>query len=110
MPKIAAVSERIWSLATTFSNLFRRIMPMKNRRSPLDGFEDLSSVMRSIDGIQKPRYVSDIFTIPVNYFHYKKSLSYHYMIRNHSKKCLITKKPRLVAVRHPPLSNSLTIY
>uniref|UniRef100_A0A0K0CXH4 Uncharacterized protein n=1 Tax=Angiostrongylus cantonensis TaxID=6313 RepID=A0A0K0CXH4_ANGCA len=43
-------------------------MPMKNRRSPLDGFEDLSSVMRSIDGIQKPRCVSDIFLIPANYY------------------------------------------
>ncbi|KJH46666.1 hypothetical protein DICVIV_07274 [Dictyocaulus viviparus] len=33
----------------------KRVLPMKIRRSPLDGFEDLSSVMRSIDGIQKPR-------------------------------------------------------
>ncbi|VDO32842.1 unnamed protein product [Heligmosomoides polygyrus] len=32
------------------------MMPMKNRRSPLEGFDDISSMMRSIDGIQKPRF------------------------------------------------------
>ncbi|VDO20137.1 unnamed protein product [Haemonchus placei] len=31
------------------------MLPMKNRRSPLEGFEDISSMMRSIDEIQKPR-------------------------------------------------------
>ncbi|KAL6729561.1 hypothetical protein Aduo_000605 [Ancylostoma duodenale] len=33
----------------------KRMAPMKYRRSPLEGFEELSSMMRSIDGIQKPR-------------------------------------------------------
>ncbi|VDP31530.1 unnamed protein product [Heligmosomoides polygyrus] len=34
------------------------MMPMKNRRSPLEGFDDISSMMRSIDGIQKPRFTT----------------------------------------------------
>ncbi|ETN70001.1 hypothetical protein RB195_005352 [Necator americanus] len=34
----------------------KRAMPMKFRRSPLEGFEEFSSMMRSIDGIQKPRF------------------------------------------------------
>ncbi|XGW23049.1 hypothetical protein V3C99_005357 [Haemonchus contortus] len=35
---------------------YAKMLPMKNRRSPLEGFEDISSMMRSIDEIQKPRF------------------------------------------------------
>ncbi|VDL73446.1 unnamed protein product [Nippostrongylus brasiliensis] len=34
----------------------RSMLPSKNRRSALEGFDDISSMMRSIDGIQKPRF------------------------------------------------------
>uniref|UniRef100_A0A8R1I6T9 Uncharacterized protein n=1 Tax=Caenorhabditis japonica TaxID=281687 RepID=A0A8R1I6T9_CAEJA len=33
-----------------------RFLPVKNRRAPLDGFEDMSGFLRTIDGIQKPRF------------------------------------------------------
>lgn len=44
----------------SFSNnsiVFRRLMP-KERRAPAADFDDMSSFMRSLDGIQKPRYVT----------------------------------------------------
>ncbi|WKX90964.1 hypothetical protein Q1695_009645 [Nippostrongylus brasiliensis] len=37
------------------SEYVKSMLPSKNRRSALEGFDDISSMMRSIDGIQKPR-------------------------------------------------------
>ncbi|CAI5437953.1 unnamed protein product [Caenorhabditis angaria] len=31
-------------------------VPSKDRRAPLEGFEDMSGFLRQIDGIQKPRF------------------------------------------------------
>ncbi|CAI2298747.1 unnamed protein product [Caenorhabditis sp. 36 PRJEB53466] len=35
---------------------FKRFLPAKERRAPLEGFEDMSGFLRTIDGIQKPRF------------------------------------------------------
>ncbi|KAF1769746.1 hypothetical protein GCK72_001563 [Caenorhabditis remanei] len=34
----------------------KRFLPAKERRAPLEGFEDMSGFLRTIDGIQKPRF------------------------------------------------------
>uniref|UniRef100_A0A914RJM0 Uncharacterized protein n=1 Tax=Parascaris equorum TaxID=6256 RepID=A0A914RJM0_PAREQ len=31
-------------------------LPIKERRAPIEGFEDFDGIMRSLDGLQKPRY------------------------------------------------------
>ncbi|EGT31326.1 CBN-FLP-33 protein [Caenorhabditis brenneri] len=38
------------------SEFMKRFLPAKERRAPLEGFEDMSGFLRTIDGIQKPRF------------------------------------------------------